>query len=75
MWEFQVKFYWGWNEDYSLGDHISDSSEKLLQRSRGKVSIYVILVEEEYMQSSSLYFAGFCSLRGAAVTMKDFSVF
>ena len=27
----------------------------------GKVSIYVILVKEEYMQSSILYFAeGFC---------------
>ena len=36
-----VKFYWGKNEDYSLGDSTSDSSEKLLQRGRGKVNVYV----------------------------------
>ena len=29
-------YYLGQNEDYSLGDSISDSSEKLLQRSRVK---------------------------------------
>ena len=47
----------GQTEDCSLGDNISDSSEKLLQRANGgKVSIYVILVEEEYIQSS-IYFS------------------
>ena len=38
-------FYLGQNEDYSPGDSISESSEKLLQRGRGKVSIDVILVK------------------------------
>ena len=38
-----VKFYLGQNQDDSLGDSISDSSEKLLQR--GKIRIYVILVK------------------------------
>ena len=38
------KFYMGQNEDDSPGDSSSDTSEKLLQRGRGKVSIYVILV-------------------------------
>ena len=32
----RVKFYLGPNEDYSLGGSISDSSEILLQRGRGK---------------------------------------
>ena len=36
----QVKLYLGQNEDCSLGDSTSDSSEKLLQRGRGKVNIY-----------------------------------
>ena len=53
-----VKFYLGQNEDDSLGDSISDSSEKLLQR--GKVSIYVILVKGEYMQLSTYFFVRFC---------------
>ena len=51
-------FYLGQNEDYSLGDSISESSEKLLQRSGGgggKVSMYVILVKGEYMQSSTYF--------------------
>ena len=36
----RVKLYLGQNEDCSLGDSTSDSSEKLLQRGRGKVNIY-----------------------------------
>ena len=43
-WELWVKFYLGQNEDYSLGDSLSDSSEELLWRS-GEVSLYVILVK------------------------------
>ena len=35
----------GQNEDYSPRDSISDSSEKLLQRGRGKVSIHVIFMK------------------------------
>ena len=45
MAELWVKFYLGPNEDYSPGDSISDNSEKLLQRHRGKVSIHMILVK------------------------------
>ena len=36
----RVKPYLGQNEDCSLGDSTSDSSEKLLHRGRGKVKIY-----------------------------------
>lgn len=32
-------FYLGQNEDYSLRDEVSDSSEDLLQRSGGKVTV------------------------------------
>ena len=39
IWELWVKFYLGQNEDYSPGDSISDSSEKLLQRGGGKVRV------------------------------------
>ena len=38
------KFYVGQNEDDNPGDSSSNTSEKLLQRGRRKVSIYVILV-------------------------------
>ena len=79
MWELQVKFCLGQNEDCSPGDSISESSEKLLQRG-GKVSTDVILAKGEYMQSRTHFFAegfcssraGYCSSRGADVTKKDF---
>ena len=35
MWKLLVKFYWRQNEDCSLEDSISDSSEKVLQRCVG----------------------------------------
>ena len=41
MWELQVKCYLGQDESYSPGDSTSDNSEKMLQRSRGKISIWV----------------------------------
>ena len=42
----KVKLYWGQYENYSSGDSISDSSEKLLQRGRGGRSVlYMILVK------------------------------
>ena len=76
MWELQVKLYLGQNEDCSLGDSISDSSEKLLQRGGGEDSIYVSLVKGEYKQSSTYFFAkGFCWSKGAVFTIKDFSAF
>ena len=49
------KFYMGQNEDDSPGDSSSDTSEKLLQRGRGKVSIYVVLVKGKYMQSITYF--------------------
>ena len=48
MWESQVKFHLGQNEDFSWGDGTSDSSDKLLQRSSGGSSIYMILVVNIY---------------------------
>ena len=45
----------GQNEDYSLGDSLSDSFEKLPQRAEGKVSIDMILVIGKYMQSSTYF--------------------
>ena len=60
MWELRVKFYLGQNEDYNPDDSPSESSETLLQKGRlGKVSIHVILVKEEYMQSSTYFFRRF----------------
>ena len=41
MWELWVKIYLGQNEDYSLGDNISDSSEKLLPRGKRERSVYM----------------------------------
>ena len=41
-----LSFIWEQNEDCSMGDSTSDSSEKLLQRARGEDSIYVILLKE-----------------------------
>ena len=55
VWELHVKFYLGQNEDCSLGDSTSSSSEKLLQRGGEKFSVYVILVKGEYTQSSTYY--------------------
>ena len=43
-----VKFYWGQNEDCSPRGSISDSSERLLQRSSGGKSIYKVLVKGEF---------------------------
>ena len=36
---FQAQFYLEQNEDCSLGDGISDISEKLLQRNKGEICI------------------------------------
>ena len=46
MWELWVKFYLGQNEYGSQGDSTSDSSERLLQRSCGGRSLWMILVKE-----------------------------
>ena len=41
------------NEDYSLGDNISDSSEKLLQRGWGEIGSTYDFSEGRYMQSNT----------------------
>lgn len=43
----ELRFLGGQNEDYSLGDSISDSSENLHQRGREKSPLYMILVKED----------------------------
>ena len=43
-------------EDYSLEDRISDSPEKLFQRGRVKVSIYVILLKGKYGNKHIFFF-------------------
>ena len=65
--EKSCKSYFGKNEDYNQETALrncekwavwnghSDSFEKLLQRGRGKVTTYVILVEGENMQSSTYF--------------------
>ena len=43
-----MEFYWGQNEDCSPGGSISDRSERLLQTSSGKKSIYKVLMKGEF---------------------------
>ena len=74
------------NENYSLGDSISDTSERLLQKVRSSLSRDVILVKEECMQSGTHIYVFMCKLlfsffqKGIAshkelvISMKDFSV-
>lgn len=56
MWEFELSFTWGKNEAYSPEDNILNRFEKMLQRGRGRVIMYVILEKGEYMQSSTHFF-------------------
>ena len=78
MWEFWVKFYWGQNEDYSPGDSISDSLEKLLW---GKVNIYVILLTGTTCNQAHIFCRRFLMVSWSllswktAVTMKDINAF
>ena len=51
-----VLFYLGQIEDYSPGDRLSASSEKLLPRGRRKVRMYVILVKGVHAVQSSTNF-------------------
>ena len=55
----KVKFYLGQNEDCSLRDSISDSSEKLLQRGSGGRSIYMILVKGKFNSVKHLFSANY----------------
>ena len=51
------------NEDYSLGDSLSDSSEKLLQRGRGKISVTEFFVKRAYTESSKHFGSGLLLVR------------
>ena len=53
MWEVQIKFYWGQNEDFRLEDSISESSEVV-----GKVNIYDIS-EGEFNAVKHLFYKRF----------------
>ena len=56
----RAEVYLGQNEDCSLEESTSDSSEKLLQRgSRGR-SIYKILVKGEFNASTFILLKVFC---------------
>ena len=73
-WELWIKFYLGKNEDFSLGDSISDNSERLLQSSNGGKSIYKVLVKGElnttnYSKGFLLVMRIWCHHEGIA-TMK-----
>ena len=80
MWELQVKFYLGQNEDHSPGDSISDSSEKLLQRGNWE-GPYICDFGEGGRGTCNwahfiLFFSEcFCWFQGAVITMKNFSAF
>ena len=56
-----VKFYLGRNEDCSPGDSVSDSSEKLLQRSSEGRSIYKVLVKGEFNTIKHSFYRFFVS--------------
>lgn len=42
----ELSYIWGKKEDSSHGDHLSNSSEKLLHRSKEAFGMYAILVKE-----------------------------
>ena len=56
-WDSWLKFYLGQNEDYSPGDSISDSSEKLSQRGRGGRSVLYMTLVKGGMRSQAHIFA------------------
>ena len=55
MWELQVRFHLGQIEDNNAGDSTSDTSEKLLQRGRGR-SIYLGFWWKESTCTKALFF-------------------
>ena len=58
MWELQVKLYLRQNVDQSGREYLKQLWETAPKRQGVKVTIYVILVKEKYMQSSP-YFSRF----------------
>ena len=81
--KLRIKLYWGQNEDESLGGSISDRSATPLQRGRGKVRIYVILVkgggpcnqEDIFAEMCCSSHEGYCQSRGADIITECFSAF
>ena len=53
------KIFLGQNEICSLEDSTSERSGRLLQRGRGRVRVYVILVEGKFMQPNDSFTKGF----------------
>ena len=45
---WELSFIWGQSKNCSMGDSTSDSSERLLQRGRGKSKMYKILVKGDF---------------------------
>ena len=54
MFSRESSFIWGQNEDCSLGESTSDSSERLLPRGSGGRSIHKIVVKGEFNALMSL---------------------
>ena len=87
MWELQVKFYLGRNEDCSPGDSVSDSSEKLLwggKRGRtyrkvsnkgqvfGKVKRVLIIKENQICQAKEFHIFLCVGRRKSLGSLKSF---
>ena len=71
MWELWVKFYLYQNEDCSLGDSTSNSSEKF-QRGNGEKSIYMILMKREFSVIKHLLYQRFsASYKGLMSSWRD----
>lgn len=52
-WKWWVQLHLGQKEDSSHGDHLSNSSEKLLHKSKGALRYVCDFSERKYMQSST----------------------
>ena len=65
----------GQDEDYSLGHSISDRSEKLLQKDRGKVNINMLLVKGKHMQSNTYFCRRFLLATRSTHHLEEFSAF
>jgi len=63
MHNLRAEVYLGQNEDCSLEESTSDSSEKLLQRSTRGRSIYRILVKGEFNAINIYFTKGFLLVR------------
>ena len=58
--KMRVKYFWGQDEDYSLGDGISESSEILLQRGSRKGWYTCYFGEGERHMQSCTHFTEVC---------------